>query len=58
MANQSPKVLLNQIKECRIQTGGKEYVVTFHVIQMHSVKDLSPTLLGRPWLRMARAVVD
>ena len=58
MANQSPAVPLGMIKDCRISTGGKEYVVTFHVIKMHSNKDTFPILLGRPWLRMADAIVD
>lgn len=58
MANQSPAVPLGQIKDCRISTGGEEYIVTFHVIRMHSHKDTFPILLGRPWLRMADATVD
>ena len=58
MANQCPEVPLGEITNCRIQTGGEEYVVTFHVIRMQSLKDSYPMLLGRPWLRMARAVVD
>src|SRR5450631_4242228 len=58
MANQSPAVPLGMIKDCRISTGGEEYVVTFHVIKMHSNKDTFPILLGRPWLRMADAIVD
>lgn len=33
-------------------------MVTFHVIKMHTSKDSFPMLLGRPWLRMANAVVD
>ena len=32
--------------------------MTFHVIRMQSMKDSYRMLLGRPWLRMARAVVD
>ena len=58
MANQSPAVPLGMIKDCRIRTGGEEYVVTFHVIKMHSNKDTFPILLGRPWLRMADTIVD
>ena len=58
MANQSPVVPLGMIKDCRISTGGEEYVVTFHVIKMHSNKDAFPILLGRTWLRMADAIVD
>ena len=58
MANQTSSVPLGMIKDCRIQTGGEEYIVTFHVIKMHSTKDTFPILLGRPWLRMADAVVD
>ena len=46
------------IKDCRISTGGKKYVVTFHVIKMHSNKDTFPILLGRPWLKMSDAIVD
>ena len=34
------------------------YIVMFHVIKMHSTKDTFPILLGRPWLRMADAVID
>lgn len=58
MANQTSSVPLGMVKDCRIQTGGEEYIVTFHVIKMHSTKDTFPILLGRPWLRMANAVVD
>ncbi|BFI32702.1 hypothetical protein MPTK2_3g07970 [Marchantia polymorpha subsp. ruderalis] len=58
MANQSSAVPLGMIKDCRISTGGEEYIVTFHVIRMHSTKDTFPILLGRPWLRMADAIVD
>ena len=58
MANQSPAVPLGMIKDCRISTGGEEYVVTFHVIKMHSSKNTFPLLLGRPWLRMLNAIVD
>ena len=58
MANQSPAVPLRVIKDCRISTGWKEYVVTFHVIKMHSSKDTFPPLLKRPWLRMSNAIVD
>jgi hypothetical protein len=47
MANQTPAVPLGMIKDCRISTGGEEYVVTFHVIKMHSNKDTFPILLGR-----------
>ena len=46
------------IKDCRLNTGGEEYIVTFQVIKMHDNKDAFPILLGRPWLRMANAVVD
>ena len=58
MANQTSSVPLGVVEECRIHTGGEEYLVTFHVIKMHSTKDTFPILLGRPWLRMADAVVD
>ena len=58
MANQTSSVPLGQIKDCRINTGGEEYIVTFHVIRMHSTKNAYPMLLGRPWLRMANAVVE
>ena len=39
MANQSRAMPLGMIKDCRISTGREEYVVTFHVIKMHSNKD-------------------
>ena len=58
MANQSPAVPLGMIKDCRISTRGKEYVVTFHVIKIHSNKDTFLLLLGRPWLRMSDTIVD
>ena len=58
MANQSPAVPLKMIKDCRIRTRGEEYIVTFHVIKMHSNKNTFSILLGRPWLRMADAIVD
>ena len=58
MANQSPVVPVGIIKDCRLSTGGEEYIVTFQVIKMHDNKDAFPILLGRPWLRMANAVVD
>ena len=46
------------VKDCRINIGGEECVVTFHVIKMHSNKDTFPILLGRLWLRMADAIID
>ena len=46
------------IKDCRISTGGEEYVIIFHVLKMHSNKDTFHILLGRPWLRMSDAIVD
>jgi hypothetical protein len=48
MANQNLAVPLGMIKDCRISTRGEEYVVTFHVIKMHSNKDIFSILLGRP----------
>ena len=48
MANQSPAVPLGMIKDCRICTGGKKYVITFHVIKIHSSKNTFSLLLGRP----------
>ena len=48
MTNQSPAIPLGMIKDCRISTGGEEYVVTFHVNKIHSNKDTFPLLLGRP----------
>ena len=58
MANQSPLVPVGIIKDCRLSTGGEEYIVTFQVIKMHDNKNAFPILLGRPWLRMSNAVVD
>ena len=58
MADQSPVVSVVMIKDCHLNTGGKEYIVTFQVIKMHDKKDIFPILLGRPWLRMANAIVD
>ena len=58
MANQSPSTPLGMIKDCRITTGGEEYIVIFHVIKMHSDKDAFSILLGRPCLRMADVIVD
>ena len=58
MANQSRAMSLGMIKDCRISTGGEKYMVTFHVIKMHSNKDIFFILLGRPWLRMSDAIVD
>ena len=58
MANQSPAMPLRMIKDYRMSTEGEEYVVTFHVIKMHSNKDTFPLLLDRPWLRMSNAIVD
>ena len=58
MANQTPAVLLGMIKDYKISTGGKEYVVTFHVIKMYSNNDTFLILLERPWLRMSDAIVD
>ena len=55
--NQSPMVPVGIIKDCRLSTGGEEYIVTFQVIKMHDNKDFFSILLGRPWLRMADAVV-
>ena len=48
MANQTLFVPIGMVKDCRIQSGGKEYVVNFHVIKMHSTKDIFPLLLDRP----------
>ena len=58
MANQSPVVPVGIIKDCRLSTGGDEYIVIFQVIKMHDNKDAFPILLNRPWLKMANAVVD
>ena len=58
MANQTSSVPMGMVKDCRIQSGGEEYIVNFHVIKMHSTKDTFPLLLGMPWLRMASAIVD
>ena len=58
MANQSPAMSLGMIKDCKINTEIKEYIVTFHVVKMHSDNDTFPIMLGRPWLRMADAMVD
>ena len=58
MANQTSSVPIGMVTDCRIQSGGEEYIVNFHVIKMHSTKDTFPILLGRPWLRMANAIVD
>ena len=49
MANQTSSVPIGMVENCRIQTGGEEYLVTFHVIKMHSTKDTFSILLGRPW---------
>jgi len=57
MADQSPAKPLGQITNCKIITGGEEYMVTFHVIRMHTAKESFPLLLGRPWLRMANATI-
>jgi hypothetical protein len=58
MANQSPAVLLGMIEDCRISTGGEEYVVYFYVSKMHSNKDTFSILLGRPWLKMSDVIVN
>ena len=58
MANQTLSVPIGMVKDCRIKMGGEEYVVSFHVIKMHSTKDTFLLLLGRPRLRMASAIVD
>ena len=58
MANQSPAVPLGMIKDYRINTVGKEYVVTFHIINMHTNKKTFSILLGRHWLKMSNAIVD
>ena len=58
MANQTSSKPIGMVKDCRIQSGGEENVVNFHVIKMHSTKDTFPLLLGRPWLKMASVVVD
>lgn len=57
MADQSPAKPLGQISNCKISTGGEDYLVTFHVIRMHTSKESFPLLLGRPWLRMANATI-
>lgn len=57
MADQSSARPLGQITNCKISTGGEDYLVTFHVIRMHTSKESFPLLLGRPWLRMANATI-
>ena len=57
MANQTSSVPIGMVADCRIQSGGEEYIVNFHVIKIHSHQDTFPILLGKPWLRMADAVV-
>ena len=57
MAIQTSSVPIGMVADCRIQSRGEEYIVNFHVIKMHSHQDTFPILLGRPWLRMADAVV-
>ena len=46
------------IKDCRLSTGGEEYIVAFQVIKMHDNQNTFPILLGRPWLRMGNVIVD
>ena len=58
MANQSSTTPLDMIKDCKMTTDGEDYLVTFHVIKMHSNNDTFPILLGRPWLRMSDAIVN
>ena len=58
MANQILSVSLGMVKDCRIYIGCEEYIVIFHVIKMHFTKDTFSILLGRPWSRMADAIVD
>lgn len=58
MANQRPEAPLGLIKDCKVSTGGEEYLLTFHVIRMYLNKDSFPFLLGRPWLTTASAKVD
>lgn len=48
MADQSPARPLGQITNCKISIGGEDYLVTFHVIRMHTSKESFPLLLGRP----------
>ena len=57
MANQSLTVPEGIIKDCRLSMGG-EYIVTFHVIKMHVNNDVFPNFFGKPWLRMANAIVN
>lgn len=46
MANQSLAVPLGHVKDSRICIGGEKYVVTFHVIRMHSTNYVvRPTLV-------------
>ena len=47
MGNRTSSVPLGMIKEYRIQTGGHENIVTFHVIKMHSTKDIFYILLDK-----------
>lgn len=58
MADQSPAKPVGQIQNCKMLSGGVEYLVTFHVIKMFASKEAFPLLLGRPWLRMANATVN
>jgi hypothetical protein len=46
------------MKNCRMITGGEEYLVILHVIKMHSKNNTVPILLDRPWLRMSDVIVD
>ena len=54
MVKQSSTIPLRMIKDCRMTTGGEEYLVTFHVIKMHSNNNIFPILLGRHWLRIKK----
>ena len=54
----SSSVFVGIIIDCRLSTGVEEYIMIIQVIKMHDNKDAIPILLGRPWLRMANAVVD
>ena len=58
MADQSPAKPVGQIQNCKLISGGVEYLVTFHVIKMYASKEAFPLLLGRPWLRMANATIN
>ena len=58
MANQRKVMPLGIIKNLKIDIGGLTFKITVTVITMENQENIYSMLLGRPWLKQARAKHD